>query len=41
MESSNTQSGVDSEGGRPTAEETGEGLTDEGEATRDGGKNDN
>ena len=39
--SSNTQSGVNSEGGRPTAEETDEGLTDEGEATRDGGKNDN
>ena len=39
--SSNTQSSVGNEGGRPTAEETGEGLTDEGEATRDGGKNDN
>ena len=39
--SSNTQSSVNNEGGRPTAEETGEGLTDEGEATRDGGKNDN
>ena len=39
--SSNTQSSVGAEGGRPTAEETGEGLSDEGEATRDGGKNDN
>ena len=39
--SSNTQSNVNNEGGRPTAEETGEGLTDEGEATRDGNKNDN
>ena len=39
--SSNTQSGADNENGRPTAEETGDGLTDEGEATRDGGKNDN
>jgi hypothetical protein len=39
--SSNTQSSIDNEGGRPTAEETGAGLTDEGEATRDGGKNDN
>lgn len=37
--SSNTQSATDSEGGRPTAEETGEGLTDEGESTRDGDKN--
>lgn len=39
--SSNTQSSTDTEGGRPTAEETGEGLSDEGEATRDGAKNDN
>ena len=39
--SANTQSGIGNEGGRPTAEETGEELTDEGEATRDGGKNDN
>jgi hypothetical protein len=37
--SSNTQSNLNNEGGRPTAEETGEGLTDEGEATRDGNKN--
>ena len=39
--SSNTQSPANNEGGRPTAEETGDSLTDEGEATRDGGKNDN
>jgi hypothetical protein len=37
--SSNTQSSADSEGGAPTKKD-GE-LTDEGEATRDGGKNDN
>lgn len=37
--SSNTQSGADSEGGAPTKEDGD--LTDEGEATRDGGKNDN
>jgi len=39
--SSNTQSAAAGDGGRPTAEETGDGLSDEGEATRDGGKNDN
>ena len=39
--SANTQSGIDSEGGRPTAEDSGEGLTDEGVNTRDQDKNDN
>lgn len=38
--SSNTQSSVNNEGGAPTAEESGKELTDEGEATRDSGKND-
>ena len=39
--STNTQSGIGSEGGRPTAEDSGEGLTDEGVETRDQDKNDN
>lgn len=38
--SSYTQSGDSDTGGAPTAEESGKDLTDEGEATRDGSKND-
>ncbi len=35
LKSSHTASASDNEGGRPTAEDTGEGLTDDGEASRE------
>lgn len=39
--SANVQSGTDSEGGRPTAEEKSEGISESSEQTRDSGANDN